>query len=106
MAAANGTLSPPSLPQAPNSPAAAKRKLAERPAIAVNGASTPAPGESASASARSLQAVLGDILAVLKRYAACEEFPASRVIAVMPAAHARNALAGLVRTSESHVDTE
>ncbi|KAI4691731.1 hypothetical protein J4E81_007258 [Alternaria sp. BMP 2799] len=68
MAAANGTLSPPSLPQAPNSPAAAKRKLAERPAIAVNGASTPAPGESASASARSLQAVLGDILAVLKSY--------------------------------------
>ncbi|KAI4697732.1 uncharacterized protein J4E84_000865 [Alternaria hordeiaustralica] len=68
MAAANGTLSPPSLPQAPNSPAAAKRKLAERPAIAVNGASTPAPGESANASARSLQAVLADILAVLKSY--------------------------------------
>ncbi|KAL1800181.1 hypothetical protein ACET3X_000523 [Alternaria dauci] len=68
MAAANGTLSPPSLPPAPNSPSAAKRKLAKPHGIAANGASTPAQGESAAANTRSLQAVLGDILAVLKSY--------------------------------------
>jgi hypothetical protein len=76
MAAANGTLTPPSLPQAPTSPSAAKRKLAEPHAIAVNGASVAAHGESAKANSRSLQAVLGDILAVLKRYDTCEQLPA------------------------------
>lgn len=68
MAAANGTLTPPSLPPAPNSPSAAKRKLGEPHGTAANGASTPAQGESAPANTRSLQAVLGDILAVLKSY--------------------------------------
>jgi hypothetical protein len=68
MAAANGTLTPPSLPPAPTSPSAAKRKLSEAQAIVSNGASEPAQGQSANGNTHSLQAVLGDILAVLKRY--------------------------------------
>jgi hypothetical protein len=68
MAAANGTLTPPSLPLAPTSPSAAKRKLPETHAIVPNGASGPAQGQSANGNTHFLQAVLQDILAVLKRY--------------------------------------
>jgi hypothetical protein len=69
MAAANGTLTPPSLPPAPVSPSVAKRKLAGNHAIVANGASASAQGTAANATSYSLQATLGDILAVLKRYA-------------------------------------
>jgi hypothetical protein len=75
MTAANGTLTPPSLPPAPNSPSATKRKLAEPHTNAANGASTTAQGESAKENTRSLHEVLGDVLAVLKRYDTCEHLP-------------------------------
>jgi len=77
MAAANGTLTPPSLPPAPTSPSAAKRKLAGHHAIVSNGASASAQGQRANGNAYSLQAVLGDILVVLKRYgiSACYACP-------------------------------
>ncbi|CAA9962110.1 hypothetical protein PTNB73_03012 [Pyrenophora teres f. teres] len=68
MAAANGTLPPLSLPPAPPSPSAAKRKLDDTQAIVTNGASTPAQAPTVNGNAPSLQAVLGDIVAVLKSY--------------------------------------
>ncbi|RAR09506.1 hypothetical protein DDE82_001621 [Stemphylium lycopersici] len=72
MAAANGTLTPPSLPPAPapapSSPSIAKRKLADRPAKAPNGASASAQGDGANGSTHALQPALEDILAVLKSY--------------------------------------
>ena len=68
MAAANGTLTPPTLPPAPTSPSAAKRKLASPRAKAPNGAATPAQADASQDSTRSLQAALRDILEVLKRY--------------------------------------
>jgi hypothetical protein len=77
MAAANGTLTPPSLPPAPSSPSIAKRKLADRPAKASNGASTSAQEDGANGSTHALQPALEDILAVLKRYDTCQLFPAS-----------------------------
>ena len=71
--AANGTLTPPSLPPAPApvSPSLAKRKHAATNSIVVNGASASAQGQPASSSTYSLQTVLGDMLAVLKRYDTC-----------------------------------
>ena len=81
MAAANGTLTPPSLPPAPTSPSAAKRKLPGAYAIVPNGASGSAPGQSANENTHSLQAVLADILAVLKRYDISRKSPfATRLV--------------------------
>lgn len=77
MAAANGTLTPPTLPPAPTSPSAAKRKLASPRAKPPNGAPTPAQADDPQDSTRSLQAALHDILDVLKRYDCCD--PASRL---------------------------
>jgi hypothetical protein len=66
MASANGTLTPPSLPQAPSSPSIAKRKRSEADnATLSNGAST-ANGKIVNGSSRSLQAVIEDIISVLK----------------------------------------
>ncbi|KAH7394008.1 hypothetical protein DE146DRAFT_722361 [Phaeosphaeria sp. MPI-PUGE-AT-0046c] len=67
--AANGTLTPPTLPPAPQSPSLAKRKHAATKSIVANGASVSAQGQSAKGSTYSLQTVLHDILSVLKRYA-------------------------------------
>jgi hypothetical protein len=67
--AANGTLTPPSLPPAPTSPSLAKRKHAAAGSIVSNGASVSAQGKLAPQSPYSLQTVLGDIIDVLKRYA-------------------------------------
>jgi hypothetical protein len=66
----NGTLTPPSLPPAPTSPSAAKRKHAATKSIVSNGASVTAQGHSTPKSSYTLQMVLGDILSVLKRYVA------------------------------------
>lgn len=71
MAAANGTLTPPTLPPAPQSPSAAKRKLASPQANAPNGAPTSAQGDGT----RSLQAALQDMLEVLKRYGTRKKRP-------------------------------
>ncbi|USP73314.1 hypothetical protein yc1106_00588 [Curvularia clavata] len=68
MAAANGTLTPPTLPPAPTSPSAAKRKLASPRPKAPNGAAAPAQADGPQDSTRSLQAALRDILDVLKSY--------------------------------------
>lgn len=64
MAAANGTLTPPSLPPAATTPIFAKRKRTDTDANAANGASTAA----INGASHSLQAVLEDIVSVLKRY--------------------------------------
>ncbi|KAH7401445.1 hypothetical protein BKA66DRAFT_450447 [Pyrenochaeta sp. MPI-SDFR-AT-0127] len=66
--ATNGTLTPPSLPPAPVSPAIAKRKHTAAHAIALNGASGPAQGKPANGTTYPLQMVLEDMLAVLKSY--------------------------------------
>lgn len=69
MAAANGMLTPPSLPPAPASPSAAKRKVINgHPSVPV-GASVTAQSSGAHSTSYSLQLVLKDILSVLKRYA-------------------------------------
>jgi hypothetical protein len=70
MAAANGTLTPPSLPPAPSSPSLspAKRKRAHtQTAVTSNGASPGTHGKSASQGPRSLQAAIEDIVTVLKK---------------------------------------
>jgi hypothetical protein len=67
--AVNGNLTPPSLPPAPTSPSFAKRKHVATNSIVSNGASVSAQGQSATKSTYSLQAVLEDIMSVLKRYA-------------------------------------
>ncbi|KAH7085405.1 hypothetical protein BKA63DRAFT_431581 [Paraphoma chrysanthemicola] len=66
--AANGTLTPPSLPPAPTSPSIAKRKHVATHSIASNGASLPAQGQPTSRGTYTLQMALEDILAVLKSY--------------------------------------
>ncbi|KAF1928936.1 uncharacterized protein M421DRAFT_420164 [Didymella exigua CBS 183.55] len=68
MAAANGTLTPPSLPPAPESPSLAKRKHAHTAVVLSNGASAATPKKAANASTHTLSAVLLDILYVLKGY--------------------------------------
>ncbi|PSN62450.1 hypothetical protein BS50DRAFT_624315 [Corynespora cassiicola Philippines] len=68
MAAANGTLTPPSLPPAPASPSLAKRKRSETDAIVSNGASTAAATKTADDASHSLQSVLEAVLSVLKSY--------------------------------------
>ncbi|KAF1946507.1 hypothetical protein EJ02DRAFT_450595 [Clathrospora elynae] len=68
MAAPNATLTPPSPAPAPFSPSVAKRKLTDTHAIVPNGASVPAQEQSVDGNAHSLQAVLEDILSVLRRY--------------------------------------
>jgi hypothetical protein len=65
--AANGTLTPPSLPPAPTSPSLAKRKHVATNSIVANGASVSAQGQPADRSTYSLQMVLQDILSVLNR---------------------------------------
>jgi len=72
MTTANGTLTPPSLPPAPTSPSVAKRKLAGSHGIVPNGASVAAQSETAERNTYSLQAVLGDMLEILKRYEMCQ----------------------------------
>ncbi|KAI8939333.1 hypothetical protein NX059_003124 [Plenodomus lindquistii] len=67
-AAANGTLAAPSPPPAPASPSTTKRKLAGSHAIVANGASDPAQQKPAKGTTLSLQAVLEDIVAVVKSY--------------------------------------
>ncbi|KAF1843937.1 uncharacterized protein K460DRAFT_418919 [Cucurbitaria berberidis CBS 394.84] len=66
--ATNGNLTPPSLPPAPTSPSAAKRKLPGAHAIALHGASASAQGKGAKGTSYSLQMVLEDMLSVLKSY--------------------------------------
>lgn len=68
--ATNGALTPPSLPPAPSSPSLAKRKRTDTDANLPNGASTAAPAKLLNGDAHSLQPVVEDILAVLKRYGA------------------------------------
>ncbi|KAF2630020.1 hypothetical protein BU25DRAFT_408617 [Macroventuria anomochaeta] len=68
MAAANGTLTPPSLPTAPESPSFAKRKHADTAVVLSNGASTAAQKEAPNGTTRTLQAVLQDVLSILKSY--------------------------------------
>ncbi|EUC39265.1 hypothetical protein COCCADRAFT_31645 [Bipolaris zeicola 26-R-13] len=68
MAAANGTLTPPTLPPAPTSPSAAKRKLASPRPKPSNVAPAPVQADSPADGTRSLQAALHDILEVLKSY--------------------------------------
>jgi hypothetical protein len=68
MAAANGTLTPPVLPPAPTSPSAAKRKRFEGTNTPkVNGAST-ADEKAVNGNHLSVQAVMKDIVSILKRY--------------------------------------
>jgi hypothetical protein len=66
--ATNGTLTPLSLPPAPASPSAAKRKYAATKSIVSNGASVSAQGQTAVKSTYTLQMVLEDILSILQRY--------------------------------------
>ncbi|KAL6709506.1 hypothetical protein ACN47E_001441 [Coniothyrium glycines] len=68
MAAANGPLAPPSLPPAPTSPSLAKRKLANTHAIVANGASSTAQGTRTNGPSYSLQALLRDVLSILRSY--------------------------------------
>lgn len=75
MAAANGTLTPPTLPPAPTSPSAAKRKLASPRPKPSNVAPAPVQADGPADGTRSLQAALHDILEVLKRYACCKLAP-------------------------------
>ena len=75
MAAANGTLTPPTLPPAPTSPSAAKRKLASPRPKPSNVAPAPVQTDGPADGTRSLQAALHDILEVLKRYACCKPVP-------------------------------
>lgn len=77
--AANGALTPPTLPPVPSSPALAKRKHAATKSIIANGASVSAQGQSATSSGYSLQTVLQDILSVLERYAVLSLFALSMV---------------------------
>ncbi|KAJ4987312.1 hypothetical protein SVAN01_07182 [Stagonosporopsis vannaccii] len=68
MAAANGTLTPPALPTAPDSPSFAKRKHADTAVVLSNGASSAAPTAAAHGTTHALQSVLGDVLSVLEGY--------------------------------------
>lgn len=68
MAAANGTLAPPSLPAAPDSPSVAKRKHADTAVILSNGASAAAPKGVSKGTTHALQAVLEDVLSILEGY--------------------------------------
>ncbi|KAJ4324958.1 hypothetical protein N0V94_001012 [Neodidymelliopsis sp. IMI 364377] len=68
MAAANGALTPPSLPHAPTSPSIAKRKHADTAVVLSNGTSMAAPKEATDATTNSLQAVLEDVVSILKSY--------------------------------------
>ena len=68
MAAANGALTPPSLPTAPESPAFAKRKHADTAVVLSNGASPAAQKEAPNGTTHALQAVLEDVLFILKGY--------------------------------------
>ncbi|KAF3047550.1 hypothetical protein E8E12_010279 [Didymella heteroderae] len=68
MAAANGTLTPPSLPTAPESPSFAKRKHADTAVVLSNGASAAAPKTSSNGTTHTLKAVLEDVLSILKSY--------------------------------------
>ena len=68
MAAANGTLTPPSLPTAPESPSVAKRKHADTAVVLSNGASAAAQKEASNGTMHSLQGVLENVLSVLKSY--------------------------------------
>jgi hypothetical protein len=65
----NGVLTPPVFPPASTSPSLAKRKRSDTPpSIASHGAPASAPGAVDSRASRSRQALLDDILSVLKRY--------------------------------------
>ncbi|KAH8727169.1 hypothetical protein GQ44DRAFT_678208 [Phaeosphaeriaceae sp. PMI808] len=66
--AANGTLTPPSLPPAPTSPSFAKRKHGATKSVVSTGALVSAQGQPGSESSYSLQMVLEDIFSVLKSY--------------------------------------
>ncbi|KAF2122525.1 hypothetical protein BDV96DRAFT_481151 [Lophiotrema nucula] len=69
MATTNGALTPPSLPAAPSSPALAKRKRSDAELASLsNGASVAATSARVTRASRSLQAVLEDILEVLRSY--------------------------------------
>jgi hypothetical protein len=71
--AANGTLTPPSLPPAPASPSAAKRKHVATNSIVPNSALVSAQGQTTAKSMYTLQMVLDDMLSVLKRYVTTAE---------------------------------
>lgn len=68
MTAANGTLTPPALPTAPESPSFAKRKHADAAAALSNGASTAPPKKALNGTTHGLQTVLEDVLSILKSY--------------------------------------
>lgn len=68
MAAANGTLTPPSLPTAPETPSYAKRKHADTAVVLSNGASPAAPKDVANGTKHALQPVLDDVLSILESY--------------------------------------
>ncbi|KAJ4412804.1 hypothetical protein N0V91_000566 [Didymella pomorum] len=68
MAAANGTLTPPSLPTAPESPSIAKRKHADTAVVLSNGASAAALKATLNGTTHTLKAVLEDVLSILKCY--------------------------------------
>lgn len=68
MAAANGTLTPPSLPTAPESPSIAKRKHADTAVVLSNGASAAASKTTLKGTMHTLKAVLEDLLSILKSY--------------------------------------
>lgn len=65
MAAANGILSPPALPPAPESPSIAKRKQADTSVVLSNGASQK---QSPAQTVHAPQTVLEDVLFILKGY--------------------------------------
>ncbi|KAF1362607.1 hypothetical protein EJ07DRAFT_175047 [Lizonia empirigonia] len=68
MAAANGTPTPPPQSTAPTSPSVAKRKHADTAVVLSNGASTAAHDAPSNGTTRTLQAVLEDVVSVLKGY--------------------------------------
>lgn len=68
MAAANGILATPSLPPTPTSPSIAKRKHADTAVVLSNGTSAAVQKEVSSGSTHTLQAVLQDIVSILKSY--------------------------------------
>lgn len=94
MAAANGTLAAPSPPPAPTSPSIAKRKLTASHAIVAKGASVPAPAKPANGGTHSLQAVLEDIIAVVKSYD------------TQPSILSHSLTSSITRTSSGEADTK
>lgn len=86
MAAANGTLTPPSLPTAPESPSIAKRKHADTAVVLSNGASAAALKATLNGTTHTLKAVLEDVLSILK----CYDTQPSILTHAVPALHPRS----------------